>query len=157
MNIFEQISDFIKCSFAECQENNEEAEKKKFQKALGVLLWIVGNEDGDFSDFEKDKAKNILSNYTGISEQEFNSFMKTIEKTARDRTDLFEFTRAIKKEFSPEQKIKFLDELFRMACSDGSLDYEEIEVIKKISYLLAINNVDYIKSKTRIMKECNIN
>ena len=154
--IFDEFAEMFKCSFKDCS-NSENENKDSIASSLGVLLWIVGNEDGDFSKVEKEKAKEIIKKYTGVSENEIPEIMKKSNEAALNRIDMHEFTRKLNKELSREDKIMFIEDLFRLGCADGSLDYDEVEMIKKIANLLHIHKNDFINSKIKIMKECKIN
>ena len=50
-------------------------------------------------------------------------------------------------------KKNIVENLFRVACVDGELAYEEEEVIRKIAGLFLLDHKDFIDAKIKVKKE----
>ncbi len=121
--------------------------------ALGTLLWIVAEADEKFMAKEDDKIKEILTLYSKIPEDKMATVMASIKEAAMERIDLHRFTREVGQNLSYDIRKSVIETLFRVACCDGELDHEEIEMIRKISGLFHIAHKDFINAKISIKKE----
>lgn len=121
--------------------------------ALGVLLWVVADADEKFLAREDEKIKEILILHSKIPEEEISTVLASIKEAAKERIDLYRFTREIITDLPYNARISIVETLFRVACCDKELDHEEIEVIRKISGLFRVTHRDFINAKITIKKE----
>lgn len=121
--------------------------------ALGVLLWVVADADEAFLPEERDKIKEILQSYGKISEEDMPIVLRAIEEAAISRIDLYAFTSEVGENLSFAVKLGIIENLFRVACSDGEMADEEHEAIRKISGLLQIDHKGFINAKLKVKKE----
>ncbi len=121
--------------------------------ALGVLLWVVAEADEKFLAKEDEKIKEILISHSKISKEELMTVLASIKEAARERIDLFRFTREVSEDLPYNVKKSIIETLFRVACCDKELDHKEIEIIRKISGLFHITHKDFIDAKITIKKE----
>jgi len=124
--------------------------------ALGVLLWVVAEADEKFLPEEDVKIKQILSSYCKVSREDIPYIMKTIEKAAEERIDLYRFTSEVSGDLAYKVKISIVEILFRVACADKELDDKEVEIIRKISHLFGLSHKDFIGAKIKVKKESGI-
>jgi len=117
--------------------------------ALGVLLWVVAEADNKFLPEEEEKIKEILLSYGDIPEKDLPVVLGSIREAAKERIDLFTFTREVCQNLKYESRVKIIENLFRVAWIDKDLDNEELEVIRKISNLFRVDHKDFIKSKEK--------
>ncbi|PLX19945.1 MAG: hypothetical protein C0601_00570 [Candidatus Muiribacterium halophilum] len=142
-------------AFTEILTNDNPIKEEKnhdLSIALGVLLWIVAEEDEKFLPEEEEKIREILIKRLDVNEDNLDDLIKTIRKAAKDRIDIHDFTRELNTKFNMEEKIRVIEDLFRVAFSDGNMDNYELETIRKISHLLTIPHKDFINSKIKISK-----
>ncbi|HQP13061.1 MAG TPA: TerB family tellurite resistance protein, partial [Candidatus Omnitrophota bacterium] len=64
--------------------------------ALGVLLWVVAEEDKTFLPEEESAIKTILETVGGVGSEDMPVVLSSIRLAARDRIDLFAFTREVR-------------------------------------------------------------
>ncbi len=121
--------------------------------ALGVLLWVVAEEDKTFLPEEESAIKTVLESVGGVGPENMPVVLSSIRLAARDRIDLFTFTREVSRGLSYAVKKNIVENLFRVACSDGDLAHEEQDVIRKISGLCGVDHQDFIEAKLKIKKD----
>ena len=68
--------------------------------ALGVLLWVVAEADEKFLAHEDEKIKEILILHSKIPEEEISTVLASIKEAARERIDLYRFTREVNTRFA---------------------------------------------------------
>jgi len=121
--------------------------------ALGVLLWVVAEADNKFLPQEEEKIKETLLLYSKVSKQDLPLILNSIRVAAKERIDLYRFTKEVSENLSYNIRVIIIEELFRIACVDKDLDDDELEVIRKISDLFHISHKDFINAKVKIKKE----
>ena len=121
--------------------------------ALGVLLRVVAEADEKFLPEEEERIKEILVSYSKISKEDMPTVLASIKEAAKERIDLYRFTREISENLPHDIKISIIENLFRVACVDKDLDDNELETIRKISGLFKMEHNDFIDAKIRIKKE----
>jgi len=148
MGIFDAFREILRDDSNPIKENQDH----DTSIALGVLLWIVAEEDEEFLPVEEEKIKEILIKRLDVNDNNIGNLLKTIKKAAKDRIDIHDFTREINEKFTLEEKIRIIEDLFRVAFADGGMDNYELETIRKVSHLLTIPHKDFINSKIKINK-----
>ena len=138
------------------QSPSTELRKIDDKIALGVLLWVVAEADNKFLPQEEDKIKETLILYSKISQQDLPRVLASIKEAALQRIDLYRFTSEISQGLDRDTKIKILEDLFRVGCSDKDLDDRELELIRKISGLFNLTHKDFIEAKIKIKKEAGL-
>jgi uncharacterized tellurite resistance protein B-like protein len=121
--------------------------------ALGVLLWVVAQADSKFLPQEIEKIKEILLLHTKLTEEEVSTVLASVEEADNQRVDLYQFTSEVSSNLNYENRVRIIEDLFRVACADKDLDDSELEVIRKISGLFHISHKDFIDAKIKIKKE----
>jgi len=124
--------------------------------ALGVLLWIVAEADGDFLPQEKKEIERILRTYSNIPAHEIPLVMAAIEQAARERIDLYRFTHEISKDLPYAVRCSIVEMLFRVAYADKVLKESELFVLRQIASLLHLSHRNFIAIKLKIKKEFGI-
>ncbi|MFH1768934.1 MAG: TerB family tellurite resistance protein, partial [Candidatus Omnitrophota bacterium] len=107
--------------------------------ALGVLLWVVAEADEQFLPQEEEKIKDVLKRYSNIQDKDIEVILASVERAAKDRIDLYQFTSEISDNLPYKFKLSIIKDLFRVAFSDNQLDDRELETIRKISGLLHVS------------------
>ena len=136
---------------------NEQKEKNNidYNISLGVLLYLVAISDEKFTEDEKIEIINVLKKRNiDIPEKVFDLFKEKEKKSV----DVYTFTKDINPVFSRKQKIKLLEDLFKVACSDKVLSSSEIETIRTISTLFHLSHEEFINAKIKILDKsgCSI-
>jgi len=123
--------------------------------ALGVLLWIVAETDKKFLPEEENKIKEALSAHAKIPQAQIPAVLATIKQAAEERIDIWSFTHLFTT-LLDEDKIPIVEDLFRVACADKDLDFDETEMIRKMSNLMKISHGDFINAKIKVKKDLGL-
>ncbi len=121
--------------------------------ATAALMVEMMLTDGKKHDSEEKILKNKLQQIFSLSSIETSDLFELAHDEAKQAVGLHEFTSLIAKDFSQEQKIKVIENLWAVAYADNHLDpYEEL-MVRKISDLIYVSHADFINAKHRIIKE----
>lgn len=117
--------------------------------AAAVLLVEVMRSDRQVSDNERTAALLALRQQFGLVEDEVARLAELAEQAARDAHDFYAFTSQINEAFDFEQKVRMIEDLWRVAYADAHLSADEHHVIRKIADLLHVPHGAYISAKMR--------
>ena len=135
------------------QEASDSSETYQRELAYASLLVEVIKSDEKFDDRELAELFNVLSRKLKIHDDELHNFAELAKQKSNDSTSLFEFTREINDKYEYDEKVKLIEDLWRIAYSDGQLDKYEDYVIRKVADLIYVTHSDFIKSKLIIKNQ----
>ena len=134
--------------------NKEEIEESsnilQLDRACAALLVEMAFADKDFDEREKESLKQSLLKSYAIDIETINEIINDAEKTVEESTSLYEYTRTVNDEFEYPQKLNLLENLWKVAYADETLDKYEEHLLRKISDLIHISHSDYINVKLRV-------
>ena len=134
--------------------NKEEIEESsnilQLDKACAALLVEIAFADKDFDEREKESLKESLLKSYAIDIETINEIINDAEKTVKESTSLYEYTRTVNDEFEYPQKLNLLENLWKVAYADETLDKYEEHLLRKISDLIHISHSDYINVKLKV-------
>ena len=108
--------------------------------------------EADFEDTpeEKQAILNIVKTSFKLGESEAEELIQLAREEHTNSTDYFQFTRLINDNFSAQQKIELIENLWRIAFSDNVLNKYEEHVIRRISDLIYVSHRDFMATKIRV-------
>ena len=134
--------------------NKEEIEESsnllQLDRACAALLIEIAFADKNFDEREKESLKESLLKSYAIDVETINEIINDAEKTVEESTSLYEYTRIVNDEFEYPQKLNLLENLWKVAYADETLDKYEEHLLRKISDLIHISHSDYINIKLRV-------
>lgn len=123
--------------------------ERQLRLASAVLLVEVMRSDGKVEPAELQAVLGALQTRFSLSKDEADRLVELARQTSRGATDYFTFTSRINDSFSMEQKIRMVENMWKVAYADGVLSAPENHVMHKISELLYIPHGAYIAAKLR--------
>ena len=125
-----------------------EAEQSHFlQLATAVLLVEVMRADPALGVSERRAVVAALRQKFVLSDEEIGELLALAEETARSASDFHQFTSALNDGFSQEQKVRIVENMWRVAFADGHLDAHENHLISRVAGLLHVTHGEYIAAK----------
>ena len=135
------------------QEVSDSSEIYQRELAYASLLVEVIKSDDKFDDRERAKLLDVLSKKLKIRDDELQNFAELAKQKSDESTSLYQFTREINDKYEYDEKVKLIEDLWRIAYSDGRLDKYEDYVIRKVADLIYVTHSDFIKSKLTIKNQ----
>ena len=132
------------------EEIEESSNILQLDRACAALLVEIAFADKDFDEREKESLKESLLKSYAIDIETINEIINDAEKTVEESTSLYEYTRTVNDEFEYPQKLNLLENLWKVAYADETLDKYEEHLLRKISDLIHISHSDYINVKLRV-------
>jgi uncharacterized tellurite resistance protein B-like protein len=109
----------------------------------------MANSDDEFAEDERERIIEILQNRFDLDPDEARELIEITEEQLKGSIDIFRFTKVIKQNYSPEERIKVLEEIWRIVYADGELSGHEDTLVHKLSFLLGLTHKQLIDSKLK--------
>lgn len=122
--------------------------------AAAALLMEVTRMDEDVAQNERAIVLDAIKAKFDLSEEAAHELVGLGLREAKGATDYFEFTREINRSFSPEQKVKLIEQLWRVAYADNTLHKYEDHLVRKLADLLYVPHADVIAAKLKARDAC---
>jgi len=118
--------------------------------AVAALFVEITEADYEQRPDEKSALLEIVRNHFGLSAEEASSLILLAETEHAESTDYFQFTTLINKNYTPEQKRRVIEDLWRVAFADNELHKYEEHVIRRIAGLIHVPHKEFIAAKHRV-------
>lgn len=144
-SIKEFFSQHIEPGMQQASAHSEHA----LQLATAALLMEMMRMDNRIAAAEQVTIANALRRQFGLDSAQLDALIALAEQQARQATDYYQFTSLINKRCDLAQKIRIVENLWRVALADSHLDAHELHLMRKIADLLYVGHGDYIAAKQR--------
>ena len=121
--------------------------EKALQLATASLLIEMSRADHHVDPAERKAIAAAVESFFGLSAQETAELVQMAESEMEGATCLYEFTRLVDTHFSYDQKIKVVENLWRVAFADTGKHHYEEHLVRKIADLLHVSHKDFIRTR----------
>lgn len=121
--------------------------------ALAALLVRVAKTDGLYATEEVERIEKILMTRHGLNAFEVSELMTQAEELETQAPDTVRFTRAIKDAVPIEDRIGIIEALWSVALADGLRDAEEDQLLRLLSNLLGVSDVESSLARRRVERQ----
>lgn len=122
---------------------------KPLRIAAAALLFEVSRSDGEVSDEERILMRAAIQSLLDLPPAGVEELLRAAEAESRSAASLYEFTRIVDVELSPEEKKRVVELLWLVAFADGRKDAHEEHLVRKIAGLLHVPHPDFIDAKIK--------
>ena len=129
-------------------ENTSQQLEDEIMLFVGLLV-EAAEIDGKIDETEILIIKNSIINLYEISDEKVDLIINKCVESAGEPNLLHYFTSKINKEFEHEKKIKLLEILWEIILADGKIHDFESNLIRRLSGLLYVSDVDSGNAKKR--------
>lgn len=137
--------------FAEILMGNApmEATPKKDLLAMAtcVLLLEAAWADQEFTEAEREKIMGVMKLKFELDENEAEHLVYKAMEAHTKSTSLFRFTSRLNDALTQEERIKVMEEIWRIIYSDGLLNTHEDHLAHQLKNMLNLNHKQYIDAK----------
>jgi uncharacterized tellurite resistance protein B-like protein len=145
------LRNFFDQHIAAQPDEPEASAERRAQIAAAVLLVEVARSDQNFSDAERQAVLGSVQGKFGLTSAEAQELLALAEAESREAHDIYQFTSKIDATFSPEKKVRLIEELWRAAYSDSVLHEYEEHLIRRVADMLHLSHSQFIGAKLRVL------
>ena len=123
--------------------------KREHEVSLAVtaLMVEVMHMDGKLDEAERSEIVLAVEKRFGLSQAEVHELIELAAIEVEQALDLHQFTSAIVKSFSTDERIKILTELWCVAMADGRVDPYEEQLLRRMAELMGLHHSQFIQAK----------
>ena len=140
-------------------ETDDKSISKNDNENLEIICGLMveaAYSDGVLEKLEEDRIKSILINI--FQEEELNviAVLDKCVKNKNNSNSLYFYTSRINKNYSESKKVLLIETLWEIILSDGNVHEYESSLIRRISGLLYISDVNSGNAKKRALNNLGI-
>ena len=139
-----------------CDDSDAQCEKK-IELATAALMFELMKTDTEIDPRERQALAKVLDETFSLDEAALKELLQMAETAAQDATSLYEFTSLVNEHFDYEQRVKLMENLWRIAFADRRLDRYEEHMIRKVGDLIYLRHSDFIRTKLQVRESLGLN
>ncbi|UCC81288.1 MAG: TerB family tellurite resistance protein [Candidatus Zixiibacteriota bacterium] len=121
----------------------------KTRVATCAVLVEMANADDEFTKDERDHIIEVLKDRFDLSQDEAHELIEIAEEELQGSIDIYGFTKTIKQNYSEKERIRVLEEIWKLVYTDGELSGHEDSLAHKLSFLLGLTHKQMIDAKLK--------
>jgi uncharacterized tellurite resistance protein B-like protein len=137
-------------NFFKKTRKNEKANKgKEFEIELtaSILAYEIARSDGDISESELALLNGEIKKISAKVGKKEERIMEIIEEFSKNSVSFNEFINDINKHYTKKDKLSLIQFLFDVAYADKILEVNEERLIRRITDLINIKDIEMLKIK----------
>ena len=118
--------------------------------AIAALLLEMTHMDGEVWPQQREAVEAAVLEHFELAPEESAELLELAEAERADSADYFQFTSLINEAYSPAQKTRLVELLWRIAYANETLHKYEEHLVRKIADLLHVPHSAFIAAKYRV-------
>ncbi len=148
--MIDMLKTFFELKLSPNSADDEDTKLKACELAGAALMVELMQSDDELDDRESEEFIRVLKETFQLASADIHEIIALAHEQARDATSLYEFTRLINDNYDYKDKVRLIENLWRLAFADAKLDKYEESLIRRISDLIHVSHGDFIQTKLRV-------
>ncbi|MGB2960154.1 MAG: TerB family tellurite resistance protein [Bacteroidota bacterium] len=148
--MLQRVVDFLRAGAGEPAEAGRPNDTYDTTLAVCALFIEMAVIDGEFSEEERAHIISILEDEYQLSEDDISRLLEEASAEVRSSTDYWQFTNMINENYTPEEKVRIIELLWKIIYADGTVEKHEDYLIRKLARLLGVPHGELIATKLRM-------
>ncbi|WP_370193420.1 MULTISPECIES: TerB family tellurite resistance protein [Aurantimonas] len=144
--MFEAFRDFLRNIGAGPAESRKDPEDD-LRVATAALLFHIVRADGVVTDDERIRLHEVLREEFALAPDEVDRIVAAGDEADTEAVDLYNFTSVLKNRLGEAERIRFVELLWEVTYTDGSVHELEDNLIWRVSDLLGVSTRDRMLMK----------
>jgi uncharacterized tellurite resistance protein B-like protein len=128
------------------EQNNLE----RVRTATCVILLEVARSDDEFSSIEKTTVSAIMKKRFDLPEEAIEELLEIARRKREESVDIWQFTNMINQNYSKKERIRIVEEAWKIIYADDKLDMYEDHFVHKLAKLLRLKHGELIEAKLKV-------
>ncbi len=131
---------------------SEAAGVDELHLAAAALLAEAALGDDRFDDVERVAIGRLLRERFDLDEADAERLVEAATQRAKDSVHLLRFTRQIKDNFSPAERVELIEMIWEVVYADGELHEYEDSLLRRIAGLIYVSDRDRGAARKRVLE-----
>jgi uncharacterized tellurite resistance protein B-like protein len=119
--------------------------------AAAALMVEVAARDGDFSAGERAIIERLLQAQFQLDAAAAKTMVDDVVSLHDNASDVFRFTSALNKRFSPEERLQIVELLWEVVYADGEAHHYETSLMRRLAGLLYLEDAEVGAARKRVL------
>jgi uncharacterized tellurite resistance protein B-like protein len=126
-----------------------------FRVATAALLIHAAAADGDISDAERGKLKNLLKQRFELDDAAAAELIERGAAADDKAVDLYHFTHLLNGALDEKERLRMVEMMWMVAYADGVVSEFEDNLIWRVADLLGVSSTERIALRRRVADQCS--
>jgi uncharacterized tellurite resistance protein B-like protein len=149
--MFSKLQRFFDRYLSDTTENTAPLEHR-LQLACAVLMVEMTHVDEQVDKLEEAQLRKIIKQRFKLNHDEIEAIIELACNEKHIATDYHQYTSLLNAHYTQQQKIKLVEDLWKLAFADGLLDKYEEHLLRRLADLLHVPHQDFIRTKHKSQK-----
>jgi uncharacterized tellurite resistance protein B-like protein len=122
---------------------------KALPRAVAALLVEAAAADDDYTAEERRLIISLLGERFSLPPEETEALLVEAETAQAEANDLYGFSRVVKDELAFDEKMKLVEDMWRVVLSDDERDPHEEMIIRRLVGLIHLEDRDSTEARRR--------
>jgi uncharacterized tellurite resistance protein B-like protein len=106
--------------------------------AAAALMVEAAKLDGRFDEREREAIRRVLCRQFRLADADAEELLEDASRSAAESTQLYGFSRRIKDQLDPDDRVQIIEMLWEVAYADGHVHDYEANLVRRIAGLLYV-------------------
>ena len=124
--------------------------------AIAAILVRAAKTDNEYTESEKKLIDHLLANNLNISQEDARLLRLQGQELEMEINDNVQLTRIIKQDIPYEERHQLVEQLWSIVLDDNSRTPEENKLMRVLTHLLGISDVNSAKARSKVLNKKNL-
>ena len=124
--------------------------------AIAAILVRAAKTDNEYTESEKKLIDHLLANNLNISQEDARLLRLQGQELEIEINDNVQLTRIIKQDIPYEDRHQLIEQLWSIVLDDNNRTPEENKLMRVLTHLLGISDVNSAKARSKVLNKKNL-
>jgi|TARA_B100001778_G_C18447103_1_gene565016 uncharacterized tellurite resistance protein B-like protein len=124
--------------------------------AIAAILVRAAKTDNEYTESEKKLIDHLLANNLNISQEDARLLRLQGQELEMEINDNVQLTRIIKQDIPYEERHQLVEQLWSIVLDDNNRTPEENKLMRVLTHLLGISDVNSAKARSKVLNKKNL-
>ena len=124
--------------------------------AIAAILVRAAKTDNEYTESEKKLIDHLLANNLNISHEDARLLRLQGQELEMEINDNVQLTRIIKQDIPYEDRHQLIEQLWSIVLDDNNRTPEENKLMRVLTHLLGISDVNSAKARSKVLNKKNL-
>ena len=124
--------------------------------AIAAILVRAAKTDNEYTESEKKLIDHLLANNLNISQEDARLLRLQGQELEMEINDNVQLTRIIKQDIPYEDRHQLIEQLWSIVLDDNNRTPEENKLMRVLTHLLGISDVNSAKARSKVLNKKNL-
>ena len=124
--------------------------------AIAAILVRAAKTDNEYTESEKKLIDHLLANKLNISLEDARLLRLQGQQLEMEINDNVQLTRIIKQDIPYEERHQLVEQLWSIVLDDNNRTPEENKLMRVLTHLLGISDVNSAKARSKVLSKKNL-